>query len=86
MIEQSLHPTMRSSIDSLSPILLHYHYSPSLKRYHHCYSFQAVSDKWNVFALDLMNEPNGKAAWGTGNTSFDWASTAGNLTSYIFNK
>lgn len=28
-----------------------------------------VGSKWNVFGLDLKNEPRGRATWGTGRQS-----------------
>lgn len=31
-----------------------------------------VMGRWNVFALDLKNEPHDPATWGAGNPSYDW--------------
>lgn len=31
-----------------------------------------VGKKWNVFAVDLKNEPHGAATWGKGNYMTDW--------------
>jgi len=30
------------------------------------------ASKWNVFALDLKNEPHGSASWGNDNNATDW--------------
>lgn len=35
-----------------------------------------VGNKWNVFAVDLKNEPHGQATWGYGNNATDWNTAA----------
>ncbi|KAH7673261.1 cellulase (glycosyl hydrolase family 5) subfamily protein, partial [Aphelenchoides avenae] len=35
-----------------------------------------VGNKWNVFAIDLKNEPHGQATWGYGNNATDWNTAA----------
>lgn len=41
-----------------------------------CKGWKILLDKfgqeWNVFALDLQNEPHYKATWGSGNNATDW--------------
>jgi endoglucanase len=34
----------------------------------------AVGNKWNLFALDIKNEPHGMATWGAGSNETDWNS------------
>ena len=39
--------------------------------------------KWNVFALDLKNEPHGRATWGNGNEWTDWNLAAEKMATNI---
>lgn len=32
----------------------------------------AMAGKWNIFALDIKNEPHGMATWGAGEDLTDW--------------
>ncbi|KAF8354645.1 hypothetical protein PRIPAC_96268, partial [Pristionchus pacificus] len=34
------------------------------------------SDRWNVFAIDLKNEPHDSASWGNSNAATDWNKAA----------
>lgn len=38
---------------------------------------------WNLFGVDLANEPHGAATWGTGVTSTDWALASAEIGNYI---
>merc|ERR1711988_1154886 len=42
-----------------------------------------VKGKWNVFALDLKNEPHGRATWGDGNEWTDWNLAAEKMATHI---
>lgn len=33
-----------------------------------------VAGRWNVFAVDIKNEPHGRATWGAGDATTDWNS------------
>eukprot|EP00624_Nannochloropsis_granulata_P005410 evm.model.NODE_3836_length_13751_cov_70.976944.5 len=46
----------------------------------------AFGDRWNLFAIDLKNEPHGKATWGSGNASTDWNTAAEELATYLYAK
>lgn len=35
-----------------------------------------VGKKWNVFAIDLKNEPHGEASWGDSHPATDWNKAA----------
>ena len=37
-----------------------------------CQRYKNKEEFWNVFAVDLNNEPHGRAAWGTGCPKTDW--------------
>eukprot|EP01134_Creolimax_fragrantissima_P002165 CFRG2165T1 len=39
--------------------------------------------KWNVFALDVKNEPHGVASWGTGDITTDWKIAAQSIAQHI---
>ena len=41
------------------------------------------SGKWNVFAIDLKNEPHGKATWGNNDPSLDWRLAAEDFANLI---
>lgn len=46
----------------------------------------AFADRWNLFALDLKNEPHGPATWGAGNAKTDWNTAAEELANHIYDK
>lgn len=39
--------------------------------------------KWNVFALDIKNEPHGHATWGSGDRDTDWNSAAERICKHL---
>lgn len=41
---------------------------------------------WNVFAVDIYNEPHGIAEWGTGNKLYDWKLAAESISNRILEK
>jgi len=46
----------------------------------------AVVGKWNVFALDLKNEPHGAATWGANNPSTDWNRAAEDMAKTLLGR
>lgn len=45
-----------------------------------------VKHHWNVFAIDLKNEPHGLATWGTGDESTDWNTAAEKIGAHLLEK
>ncbi|RMX63457.1 hypothetical protein DD238_007077 [Peronospora effusa] len=41
---------------------------------------------WNVFAMDIKNEPKGKATWGTGDEDTDWNLQAAKIGNAVLKK
>mmetsp|Transcript_42225 Transcript_42225/g.106503 ORF Transcript_42225/g.106503 Transcript_42225/m.106503 type:complete len:1277 (-) Transcript_42225:108-3938(-) len=39
--------------------------------------------KWNVFAIDLKNEPHGRATWGSGDVATDWNLAAQRIIKHV---
>lgn len=46
----------------------------------------AFGDRWNLFAIDLKNEPHGVATWGSGKAKTDWNTAAEELATYLYKK
>ena len=46
----------------------------------------ALVEKWNLFAVDIKNEPHGAATWGAGNPGTDWNRAAEDIANRIYGR